>query len=84
MRGRKNRQGAMFYAFNIEQRVRADHPLRAIKKLALAKPATLLSQESVTWLRGVERARRSGVRGGRNPQWRRAGVRSENQARAFR
>jgi transposase len=37
MRGRKNRQGAMFYAFNIEQKVRADHPLRPIKKLALAE-----------------------------------------------
>lgn len=41
MRGRKNRQGAMFYAFNIEQRVRADHPLRPIKKLALAELARL-------------------------------------------
>jgi transposase len=41
MRGRKNRQGAMFYAFNVEQKVRADHPLRAIKKLALAEMARL-------------------------------------------
>lgn len=41
MRGRKNRQGAMFYAFNVEQKVRADHPLRPIKKLALAELARL-------------------------------------------
>lgn len=41
MRGRKNRQGAMFYAFNIEKLVRPDHPLRAVKKLALAELARL-------------------------------------------
>lgn len=41
MRGRKNRQAAMFYAFNVEQKVRADHPLRGIKKLALAELARL-------------------------------------------
>lgn len=41
MRGHKNRQGAMFYAFNIEKKVRADHPLRPIKKLALAELARL-------------------------------------------
>jgi len=41
MRGRKNRQSAMFYAFNIEQKVRDDHPLRPIKKLALAELARL-------------------------------------------
>lgn len=41
MRGRKNRQGAMFYAFNIDKKVRADHPLRPIKKMALAEMARL-------------------------------------------
>ena len=34
MRGHKNRQLAIWYEFNLEQRIRADHPLRAIKKLA--------------------------------------------------
>lgn len=34
MRGHKNRQQAIWYEFNLEQRIRADHPLRAIKKLA--------------------------------------------------
>jgi transposase len=41
MRGHKDRQGAMFYAFNIEQKVRSDHPLRAVKTLALAELARL-------------------------------------------
>jgi len=33
MRGEKNRQTNMFYAFDVEDRIRQDHPLRAIKKL---------------------------------------------------
>ena len=33
MRGKKDRQPNMFYAFDVEDRIRADHPLRAIKKL---------------------------------------------------
>ena len=32
MRGQVQRQQAMFVAFNIEQRVPEDHPLRAIKR----------------------------------------------------
>ena len=34
MRGHKNRQQAIWCEFNLEQRIRADRPLRAIKKLA--------------------------------------------------
>ena len=34
MRGHKNRQQAIWYEFNLERRIRADHPLRGIKKLA--------------------------------------------------
>lgn len=34
MRGRVNRQSALFYAINIEQLVPSDHPLRAIKIMA--------------------------------------------------
>jgi transposase len=33
MRGKPNRQPNMFYSFCIEDRIRPDHPLRAIKKL---------------------------------------------------
>jgi transposase len=33
MRGKLNRQQNMFYSFCVEDRIRADHPLRAIKKL---------------------------------------------------
>jgi transposase len=33
MRGKPDRQPSMFYAINVEDRIRADHPLRAIKKL---------------------------------------------------
>ena len=33
MRGKKDRQPNMFYAFDVEDRIRPDHPLRAIKKL---------------------------------------------------
>ena len=31
MRGKADRQGKMFFAIDLEERVRADHPLRAIK-----------------------------------------------------
>lgn len=41
MRGRKNRQAAMFYAFNLEQMVPANHPLRPIKKMVDAELARL-------------------------------------------
>ena len=41
MRGHKDRQKAIWYEFNLEARVRADHPLRAIKKLADAELARL-------------------------------------------
>jgi transposase len=33
MRGKPDRQPSMFYAINVEDRIRADHPLRAIKRL---------------------------------------------------
>lgn len=33
MRGRSDRQSGMFYAINLEERVRSDHPLRPIKKM---------------------------------------------------
>ena len=33
MRGKKNRQPNMFYALDVEDLIRPDHPLRAIKKL---------------------------------------------------
>jgi transposase len=33
MRGKRNRQPNMFYALDVEDRIRPDHPLRAIKKL---------------------------------------------------
>jgi transposase len=33
MRGKPDRQPSMFYAMNVEERIRPDHPLRAIKKL---------------------------------------------------
>jgi transposase len=33
MRGKKDRQPNMFYALDVEDRIRPDHPLRAIKKL---------------------------------------------------
>lgn len=33
MRGKKDRQPNMFYALDVEERIRPDHPLRAIKKL---------------------------------------------------
>jgi transposase len=33
MRGKPNRQPNMFYSFCVEDRIRPDHPLRAIKKL---------------------------------------------------
>ena len=33
MRGKPERQPSMFYVFNVEDRIRADHPLRAIKRL---------------------------------------------------
>lgn len=33
MRGKPDRQPSMFYVFNVEDRIRADHPLRAIKRL---------------------------------------------------
>jgi transposase len=33
MRGKPDRQPSMFYAISVEDRIRADHPLRAIKRL---------------------------------------------------
>jgi transposase len=33
VRGKPDRQPCMFYAINVEDRIRADHPLRAIKRL---------------------------------------------------
>jgi len=33
MRGKQNRQPSMFYALDVEERIRQDHPLRTIKKL---------------------------------------------------
>lgn len=32
MRGQRERQQAMFVAFNVEERVPADHPLREVKR----------------------------------------------------
>lgn len=47
MRGKRNRQPNMFYALNVEDRIRPDHPLRTIKKLVdedLAKMSRLFNQ----------------------------------------
>jgi len=33
MRGKPDRRQNMFYSFCVEDRIRADHPLRAVKKL---------------------------------------------------
>ncbi len=47
MRGKQSKQPNMFYAFNVEDRVRQEHPLRAIKKLVdedLSKMGRLFEQ----------------------------------------
>lgn len=47
MRGKKNPQATMFYAIDVDSRIRADHPLRAIKALVdqdLAKMSGLFDQ----------------------------------------
>lgn len=47
MRGKKDRQPNMFYALDVEDRIRPDHPLRAIKKLVdedLARMGQLFNQ----------------------------------------
>lgn len=41
MRGHVNKQKNIWYEFHLEDRIRADHPLRAIKKLADAELARL-------------------------------------------
>ncbi|MFO0834400.1 MAG: IS5 family transposase [Phycisphaerales bacterium] len=41
MRGERDRQGGMFYAIDLEARVRADHPLRPIKKMVDAELARM-------------------------------------------
>src|SRR3974377_68800 len=41
MRGQRDRQGGMFYVIDLESRVRADHPLRAIKKMVDAELARM-------------------------------------------
>ena len=47
MRGTKNRQPNMFYAIDVESRIQADHPLRAIKTIVdqdLARMNRLFNQ----------------------------------------
>lgn len=39
MRGKRERQGGMFYVIDLEERVRADHPLRPIKRMVDAELA---------------------------------------------
>jgi transposase len=41
MRGTRDGQGGMFYVINLEDRVRADHPLRSIKKVVDAELARM-------------------------------------------
>ena len=41
MRGRKNRQSAIFYAIDLQRLIPANHPLRAIKKLVDSELARL-------------------------------------------
>lgn len=41
MRGKHDRQGGMFYAIDLEARVRADHPLRRIKEMVDAELARM-------------------------------------------
>lgn len=49
MRGRKNRQQAMFYSINVERLVPANHPLRSIKKLVDAELARLSERFSAAY-----------------------------------
>jgi transposase len=41
MRGKRDGQGGMFYAINLEERVRADHPLRPLKRMVDAELARM-------------------------------------------
>lgn len=41
MRGKRERQGGMFYVIDLEGRVRADHPLRPLKKVVDAELARM-------------------------------------------
>ncbi len=41
MRGKRERQGGMFYVIDLEERVRAGHPLRAIKRMVDAELARM-------------------------------------------
>jgi transposase len=41
MRGKRERQGGMFYVIDLEERVRGDHPLRPLKKMVDAELARM-------------------------------------------
>jgi transposase len=61
MRGKPDRQPSLFYAINVEDRIRADHPLRAIKNLVDEDLAGLSRQfEEATATRGGPACRPSG------------------------
>ena len=41
MRGRADEQSVLFHVFNVEERIRADHPLRDVKRRVDAILATM-------------------------------------------
>jgi len=47
MRGHASKQGAMFLRINIEEKVPADHPLRAVKRRCDRIPADLEADQMV-------------------------------------
>ncbi len=63
MRGQDNDQGAMFSYITLEQRIPADHPLRAIRALTAHSGASIGSWTSCTRARAGIRFRPSGCCG---------------------
>jgi transposase len=57
MRGRKDEQPALFHMFNIEERIRPDHPLRDVKR----RVDRILESMSADFARSYSRTGRPGV-----------------------
>jgi hypothetical protein len=78
MRGKLPTQSSMFYAIDVERRVRADHPLRPIKRMVdeeLTRMSGLFEQAYTRDNGPGRRCRRSGCS---RPRWD-----TENDGQAF-
>lgn len=57
MRGSDERTGSLFSYVDVEDRVRADHPLRTIRRLANAALADLSRDFEALYTKGIPRKR---------------------------